>query len=110
RQESTAMHDRKGMQRAIAGVLISACAAAQGATSARLERGELLYNTHCLACHTEQRHWREQRLVTDLDSLALQVRRWQAVARARWSDEDIEAVVRYLNDAFYHFLPPRQGN
>lgn len=100
---------RERMQGAIACVLISFCAAVH-ASNVRVDRGELLYETHCLACHTEQMHWREQRLVTDLESLAMQVQRWQTVTRAGWNSEDIEAVVRYLNNVYYRFPPARKGN
>jgi mono/diheme cytochrome c family protein len=41
-------------------------------------RGELLYNTNCVACHNEKMHWRGRKLVNDWDSLAEQVRRWAA--------------------------------
>lgn len=64
-------------------------------------RGELLYNTHCVACHSTQMHWRDKRLVTDWDSLKTQVRRWQATAQLNWSEADIDDVARYLNDSIY---------
>jgi hypothetical protein len=66
-------------------------------------RGALLYDTHCTACHSTQVHWRDQRLATDWQSLAVQVRRWQGNAGLRWSDEDIDEVVRYLNKTIYRF-------
>lgn len=97
------------MQYCLAGILLTFCVVTQAAAASRLDRGELLYNTHCLACHTEQMHWREQRLVTDLDTLKVQVRRWQEVSRARWNEEDIEAVVRYLNRTFYQFPARKTG-
>jgi cytochrome c len=28
-------------------------------------RGELLYSTHCVACHTAKIHWRDGRAATD---------------------------------------------
>lgn len=28
-------------------------------------RGELLYATHCIACHSDKVHWRDKKLVTD---------------------------------------------
>ena len=69
-------------------------------------RGELLYLTHCDACHNVQVHWRDRKAVTDWRSLEFEVRRWQGVAGLRWSDEDIAEVARYLNALHYHF-PPR---
>ncbi|HTQ01261.1 MAG TPA: hypothetical protein VMN56_18235 [Casimicrobiaceae bacterium] len=72
-------------------------------------RGELLYETNCVACHTKEVHWRDRRLVTDWQSLAAQTRRWQRNAGLGWSDEDIDEVARYLNETFYHFPPARQS-
>ena len=69
-------------------------------------RGELLYSTHCSACHTVQLHWRAGRAVTDWPSLRAEVRKWQGEARLAWGEEDILDVARYLNDSIYHFAKP----
>jgi mono/diheme cytochrome c family protein len=69
-------------------------------------RGELLYTTHCIACHSTQMHWRDQRRATDLDSLKDQVRLWQGRALLSWDEQDIAEVTRYLNQRFYHFDRP----
>lgn len=66
-------------------------------------RGALLYDAHCTACHSTQVHWRDRRLATDWQSLAAQVRRWQANAGLRWTDEEIDEVARYLNTTIYRF-------
>jgi mono/diheme cytochrome c family protein len=66
-------------------------------------RGELLYSTHCAACHTSEIHWREKKLATDLDSLKFQVRRWQASIGLNWTEDEITDVVSYLNAAYYGF-------
>ena len=34
-------------------------------------RGELLYDTHCRGCHTEQVHWRDKKLATEMLEQAL---------------------------------------
>ena len=69
-------------------------------------RGELLYSTHCIACHTSQMHWRDTRAATDWASLNTQVRRWQDAASLAWSEEDILEVAAYLNDRIYRFKRP----
>ena len=69
-------------------------------------RGELLYTTHCIACHTAQVHWREKKIATDWTRLHSQVRRWQVNSGLEWSDEDITAVARYLNALHYHYPMP----
>ena len=66
-------------------------------------RGELLYSTHCSACHSEKIHWRKQKIATDWDSLTHEVRRWQSSIGLIWSEEEITDVARYLNAAYYHY-------
>ena len=69
-------------------------------------RGELLYSTHCIACHSTQVHWREKKLATDWKSLQSQVSRWQGIAGLGWTGEDIAEVTRYLNALHYHYPAP----
>jgi mono/diheme cytochrome c family protein len=69
-------------------------------------RGELLYNTHCGACHSTQMHWRQKKLATTWDTLKAQVQRWQGVAGLEWSDAEVEEVARYLNDTIYRYPEP----
>jgi mono/diheme cytochrome c family protein len=88
-------------------VVVLAALLAGAAPAAAQGRGELLYNTHCIACHSSQLHWRDNKQVADWSSLRAQVRRWQAAASLAWTDDDIEQVAQYLNGAFYHL--PRAG-
>ena len=69
-------------------------------------RGELLYTTHCVACHNARVHWRDKRLVTDWNSLRAQVRRWQGVQKLGWNEADITEVARYLNTFYYEYPSP----
>lgn len=66
-------------------------------------RGELLYTTHCISCHTTEMHWRDKRAASDWSSLKFQVRRWQGAASLGWSEGDVVEVARYLNETIYHF-------
>ena len=68
-------------------------------------RGELLYSTHCITCHTSQMHWRDKRVATDWSSLNREVRRWQDASGLGWSESDIEDVTRYLNETIYRYPP-----
>lgn len=68
-------------------------------------RGQLLYNTHCISCHTTQMHWRTDKQAYDWDSLKFQVRRWQGNAGLQWGEADITEVSRYLNEAIYRYPP-----
>lgn len=69
-------------------------------------RGELLYSTHCIACHSREIHWRQKKLATDWASLSAQVRRWAGNSGLGWSDDEIADVARYLNVVHYRFAPP----
>ena len=69
-------------------------------------RGGLLYNTHCVSCHTTQMHWRHNKQAIDWDSLKVQVRRWQGNAGLQWGDADIDEVSRYLNETIYRYPTP----
>ena len=79
---------------------------AQPRPAASPSRGELLYATHCIACHTTQIHWRQQKLATDWASLEAQVRRWAGNTGLGWSNEEIADVARYLNSVHYRFAAP----
>ena len=81
-------------------LVLSAAAHAQ---STPPSRGQLLYDTHCIGCHTMQMHWRDQRLARDWATLKGQVQRFQGINNLGWSDEDVDAVTRYLNDTVYRF-------
>ena len=88
------------------GTLAAFCAIAQAQGGAAPTRGELLYTTHCIACHTTQMHWRDQRQAKDWGSLKAQVRRWQATTGLQWSDADIAEVAHHLNRTIYHYAEP----
>jgi mono/diheme cytochrome c family protein len=84
----------------------AALALAAGAACAdppAADRGALLYENHCAACHTAQIHWRDRKAATDWPRLSALVRQWQRQEQLNWTDDDIEAVARYLNDRYYRF-------
>jgi len=92
-------------------VLCAATLAATGASASAQSapsRGELLYTTHCVACHNTQLHWRERRQATDWDTLKAQVRHWQARVLLNWDEADVIEVTRHLNDTIYRF--PQTGD
>ncbi len=81
-------------------------ALAQAAKAPAKTRGALLYETHCVACHDAQVHWRDGKLATDWNTLKAQVRTWQASDRLGWSESDIVEVARHLNALYYRFPAP----
>lgn len=86
------------------GVLFGA--AAIGPAAYAQSRGELLYSTHCISCHTTEMHWRDKKVATDWASLRFQVRRWQDNAGLGWNEADIREVTRYLNESIYRYAQP----
>jgi mono/diheme cytochrome c family protein len=92
----------------LTGLVVADHAAAQSGPAGPASRGRLLYETHCVACHSEQLHWRERKLVTDWASLKAQVRRWQGTAQLGWSEEDVVDVARHLNAI--HYRLPQTGD
>ncbi len=66
-------------------------------------RGELLYTTYCIGCHTKEVHWRDRRQARDWDTLRAEVARWQATAGLALEATDVDALAAYLNGLYYHF-------
>jgi mono/diheme cytochrome c family protein len=87
---------------------LAACAlpAALAQPAMSTARGELLYSTHCIGCHSREIHWRQKKLATDWASLNVQVRRWAGNGGLGWSEEEIGDVARYLNAVHYRFAAP----
>jgi mono/diheme cytochrome c family protein len=92
----------------LAMTLVSFCILADANAQPMSEprRGELLYSTHCIACHNLQVHWSDKKLVKDWPSLRAEVRLWQKFSGLGWSEEDILEVARYLNTIHYHYPTP----
>jgi mono/diheme cytochrome c family protein len=84
-------------------VAAAACMAGSAIAEAAEARGELLYNTYCVGCHTAQVHWRERRQARDWPTLKVEVTRWQKAAGQNLDVADIDALVAYLNGRYYHF-------
>jgi len=57
----------------------------------------------CSGCHDERVYSRPDHRMQNLQQLEAQVRRCDANIDTRLFDEDIAAVVKYLNDTHYHF-------
>jgi mono/diheme cytochrome c family protein len=79
------------------------------ATAADVQRGRLLYETHCIACHTTQAHWRDKHIVRSWADLLYQVTRMQNNAGQEWSMTEIIDVAAYLNELFYKMPCPVAG-
>ena len=78
-------------------------AAAAAEPERERSRAQLLYETHCVECHTAKLHWRKDTLATDWNSLKAQVDRWQNISGLKWSEQDIADVAFYLNILHYNY-------
>lgn len=99
---------RSSARTLLATLLAAGAAMAQAQSAPAPTRGELLYNNHCIECHSVQMHWRDRKQARDWPTLLGQVQRWQQAANLQWSDEDVAEVARHLNRTIYRFAPPAQ--
>jgi mono/diheme cytochrome c family protein len=90
--------------------LIASLAVLSPCHGADAARGQQLFETHCIACHSSGLFQREHPKVRDWNQLLQEVRSRQAQAGQRWSPADISDVASYLNDRFYHFPHPASAS
>jgi len=69
------------------------------------ERGRLLYENHCAFCHASTVHIREQRKARTPAELRAWIQRWNDELKLNWQDNDVNDVLQYLNNRYYHFSP-----
>lgn len=84
-------------------VLLGLPAPSAGQEIPSLERGRALYENHCMVCHTAKVHRRVPPLPISTDDLRSIVRIWAQEQKLRWSREEIEDVVLYLDRVHYRF-------
>ena len=66
-----------------------------------LQRGRLLYETHCATCHGEKLHHRDQSIVRNMADLRDQVARWAKQTRRSFTLDELEDIALYLNQSHY---------
>jgi len=71
------------------------------------ERGKVLYETRCIACHESSVHNRDARKAKSYDALRAQVLRWSAEVGGAWTADEIGDVTLYLNQRYYRFPCPQ---
>jgi mono/diheme cytochrome c family protein len=93
------------MLRPSALALLVALAAALPAQAQDARRGRQIYETHCLTCHYEHVHERApgRSRVHDLEELRREVAARARLTGVRFTREDIEDVVIYLDQSHYGF-------
>ena len=83
---------------------LAGLSAAQAAADA--ERGRILYETRCSACHATSVHNRSARKAKSFDGVRTQVLRWSAEAGGNWTADEIDDVTQYLDRRYYSFPCP----
>ncbi len=87
-------------------VLLGAACAVASAQAADADRGKILYDAGCVACHKTSVHQRKARQATSFKGVREQVARWSAEVRSGWSRDEIDDVTLYLNNRYYGFPCP----
>lgn len=65
--------------------------------------GKQLHDQYCVKCHDTSIYTRPDRIIKNFQELQNRVRQCEISNQLTWFDEEINAVVLYLNDNFYHF-------
>ena len=65
--------------------------------------GERLHQASCTGCHDSSVYTRPDHKIRSLDALEHQVEGCGHAAKKELSAADIQNLVKYLNDGFYHF-------
>jgi len=73
-----------------------------------LQRGKLLYETHCATCHTEKLHHRDKTVVKSMADLRDMVARWAQQTKRSFTLDELEDVVLYLNQSHYRLQAARE--
>lgn len=94
------------LRAAIASLALSFAALAWAQAAADAERGKILYETRCSACHGSGVHNRGARKAASFDALRAQVLRWSSEVGGSWSADEIDDVTLYLNQLYYRFRCP----
>ena len=68
-----------------------------------MDPGGKLHEEHCTRCHSPDIYTRENRIVNSYAELAERVRQCELSNELTWFDEEINAVVSFLNSSYYHF-------
>ena len=82
---------------------------AASAHAQNIDRGRLLYETHCATCHTERLHEREKSLIRSYAELRREVGERSALVKdRRFTPDEIEDIIEFLDRAHYRLDLPRK--
>lgn len=86
-----------------AGVMASMALGALAATSGDRTDGKSLHDANCVGCHDSSVYTRKTRSVNSLDALKQQLETCGHASNKGLTPIEKQHIVKYLNDAFYHF-------
>jgi hypothetical protein len=70
--------------------------------AADAERGRLLYENHCMVCHTSVVHVRERRKAASREEIQAWIQHWRNELGLQWGTAEVDDVTEYLNHRYYH--------
>jgi Raf kinase inhibitor-like YbhB/YbcL family protein len=85
----------------LAVILFIVFTASASAGSPAFERGRMLYENHCLACHESTVHIRANNKAHSQPEVLFQVARWAGDLQLGWQGDEIGDVSHYLYRRFY---------
>jgi hypothetical protein len=65
--------------------------------------GSFLHDANCLGCHDTGIYTRKDRRIRSLDALKGQLANCSHMATLQFSAIEMQNIIKYLNDQFYHF-------
>ncbi len=65
--------------------------------------GKTEHDANCVKCHTDSVYTRKDRFIKSMEALNKQVNRCKENVGVAWFDEDVDAVVYFLNEKYYKF-------
>jgi len=84
-------------------ILLLFLSAPFAAAAADIENGDDLHFEHCTGCHDSTAYTRAERKVQNLVRLGAQVRFCKDSLGLTWFDDEVDDVIGYLNQTYYHF-------
>lgn len=72
-------------------------------TESVTDRGQLLYENHCTACHEKSVHSRKHYKANSINDIHQWVIRWSNNLELGWNKHDVDVVTDFLNRRYYHF-------
>jgi len=87
----------------IPGLLIFAISFAAPSAAADIDNGSTLHSESCTRCHDSAIYTREDRKVLSLPKLGTQVRFCKDNLGVSWFDDEVDDVIGFLNQKYYHF-------